>query len=103
MMDTKSEQGLLCQAWGEAPRTQAEGDSVPPFGRRAQQDRQKPDHIAAELIDALMGACADCPGGHRGGDNSFTPGKPEKTLWQLVDPTRRTRGEGVGSRESSRQ
>lgn len=53
MMDTKSEQGLVCQARGEAPRTQAEGDGVLPFRRCAQQDRQEADHTAAEL----MGAC----------------------------------------------
>ena len=88
-MDTKSEQGLVCQARGEAPRMQAEGDGVLPFRRCTQQDRQEADHTAAELIDALTGARADCPGGHRGGDSSVTPGKPEKTLRQLGDPTRK--------------
>ena len=66
-MDTKSEQGLVCQARGEATRMQAEGDGVLPFRRCAQQDRQEADHTAAELIDALTRARADCPGGHRRG------------------------------------
>lgn len=102
LMDTKSEPGLVCQARGEAPRMQAEADGVLPFRRCAQQDRQEADHAAAELIDVLMGGMQTALGDTEEG-TTHSPQGSLRRLWQLGDPTRKTGGAGVGSRESSRQ